>query len=595
LRDALRLGYLFAGSAGTTCEVVAAGAVLLDGSSGRAGSDFIMKLKEIERLRAIAILLVMNVHWCTLFPFLPEIAHHSSSGVDLFFVISGYVVTLSLVRLLPPVDGAATFVDAFEQSKRALRVFYTRRFFRIVPAALAGILVHRFCLDFFPEQFGSRDDWRNQVTAFFGGIYNYTLAYRPGGGATLGLYWSLSVEEHFYLLLPVLFLVLRTTSKRLASCAIVVLTCTFARRFSHPEVPSPEAYLKYASHLRFDSLMAGVAIALVSGSREGQAAPLLPPWVLRYAILPCCIVLVAFLPGVGNDDLLAHEGFVGLWLLSGVLVAYAGLDRGYVLSFPVVDRVLEYVGSRSYALYLLHLTALRIDIGAREQWPQYERWLPLGEEHALRRTAVLLVASLLAAEAMHRLVERPAIALGRRLTDPKVAGPRGLSQREWQWVAVGLVVLMLVSYRHQIALALGPTNLARGKPVTASSRMDGKPGPEALTNGKLESEFGLTTNNDDDPWAQIDLGEPVRIGTIDVRNRADGFQDQAIPLELSLSVDGVSYDAVATRDKIFTQELFWRVHLLGRPLARYVRLHAKKKTNLCLSEVEVFAGSGPVF
>jgi peptidoglycan/LPS O-acetylase OafA/YrhL len=260
--------------------------------------------------------------------------------------------------------------------------------------------------------------------AFFGGVYNYTLAY--DSTPRIGIYWSLSVEEHFYLLLPLIFLVLRTTSRRLAACAIVAFACAFARRYSHPEVPRPEDYLKYASHLRFDSLMSGVAIALVAASSKGQrAAPMMPRWLLRFVILPCCAALVAVLPGAISKDLAIHEGFVGLWLLSGVLVAYAGLDDGYVFSFPVVDRVLEHVGSRSYALYLLHVMVLRLDIAARATSSAYERWFPLGEEHSWRRTALLFAAALVAAEAMHQFVERPSIALGRRLTEARAGAKAG--------------------------------------------------------------------------------------------------------------------------------------------------------------------------
>ncbi len=551
-----------------------------------------MKLKEIERLRAVAILMVMNLHWATLYPFLPEIAHGTWSGVDLFFVISGYVVTLSLLRLFPAVDDGASFLDAFERSRQALKVFYARRFFRIVPAALAGILIQRICIDYFPEQFNSRDEWRADAVAIFSGVFNYKIAYNPF--TKLGVYWSLSVEEHFYLLLPLVFIVLRTTSRRLAACAFVAFACTFARRFSHPEVPHPDAYLKYASHLRFDTLMAGVAIALMAEARKGRSIPppVMPRWLMRFVILPCCVGLVAMLPAAIPEDLALHEGFVGLWMISAVLVAYAGMDRGYVLSFPVVDRVLEYVGSRSYGLYLIHLTVSHLEEGIRHTWGEYDRWLPTTEDYALRRTALLFAVALCGAELIHRLIERPFIALGRRLTDPTV-DRRVLAARAWQWAAAGLTVWTLITYRHRIALAFGPPNLARGKLVIASSHLDYKPPPSALTNGVLESEYGLHTKEEEEPWAEIDLGQPTRVGSIHVYNREDGFQDQQLPLEVSLSVDGSSYKVVALREKMFTQALYWRLNLTDKPLVRYIRLRVKKKTFLCLSEVEVYAGSGP--
>src|ERR1700691_4015325 len=131
-----------------------------------------MRLREIERLRAMAILMVMVVHWDTFQKLLPDVADHSWSGVDLFFVISGFVVTLSLVRLLPPLEGETSFVAAFERAKQALKTFYTRRFFRIMPAALAALLVNRFMMTIFPQSFGTPKAWFAEVVAFYGGVYN---------------------------------------------------------------------------------------------------------------------------------------------------------------------------------------------------------------------------------------------------------------------------------------------------------------------------------------------------------------------------------------------------------------------------------------
>src|SRR5580698_3292556 len=132
-----------------------------------------MRLREIERLRAMAILMVMVVHWDTFQKLLPDVADHSWSGVDLFFVISGFVVTLSLVRLLPPVEEQSSFLGAFDVARPAIKTFYIRRFFRIMPVALVVALGIRVLTGVFPAQFGSSGDWLKEFIAFFGGIYNY--------------------------------------------------------------------------------------------------------------------------------------------------------------------------------------------------------------------------------------------------------------------------------------------------------------------------------------------------------------------------------------------------------------------------------------
>ncbi|HEX3346248.1 MAG TPA: acyltransferase [Polyangiaceae bacterium] len=371
------------------------------------------KLREIERLRACAILMVMVVHWEPLGQMLPEIARHSWSGVDLFFVISGYVVALSLLRLMPPLERVGSFVAAFPRSKPALRMFYARRFFRIMPAALAAALVYRHQMKVFAD-LGPVKEWTTEVVCFFGGVYNYAFAFH--GDFKMGPYWSLAVEEHFYLLLPVLFVVSRTKGRRLLACLAVGAFSVVSRSFAAPPGAIVHNWEKFTSHLRFDSLMAGVALALLVGTVK--APPAMPPRVMRFFVLPSVLVLVACLPGSLPDSLMHTVGFIALWMLSGVLVAFAGMDRGYVLGVPVLAPVLEYIGSRSYALYLLHIPASSFEVRYKKLWPRYGALVEARDPAwPWREVLVLFALSFLMAEVLHRVVEKPFMALGRRLIE----------------------------------------------------------------------------------------------------------------------------------------------------------------------------------
>jgi peptidoglycan/LPS O-acetylase OafA/YrhL len=371
------------------------------------------KLREIERLRACAILMVMVVHWEPLGQMMPEIARHSWSGVDLFFVISGYVVALSYLRLLPALDGAGTFMAAFPRAKPSLRVFYARRFFRIMPAALAAALVYREQMKMFAD-LGPVTQWFTEITCFFGGVYNYAYAFRTD--FKMGVYWSLAVEEHFYLLLPILFVAFRTRSKRFAACLVVAALSIACRAFAAPPGAYVHNWEKFTSHLRFDSLMAGVGIALVAGTRATTAV--MPPRLMRFVVMPGALALIACLPGGLPDSLMHTVGFIALWMLGGLLVAFAGMDRGYVLQIPVLAPVLEYVGSRSYALYLLHIPASSFEVRYKKLWPRYGALVEARDpEWPWREVLVLFVLSFVMAELLHRFVERPFMALGRRLID----------------------------------------------------------------------------------------------------------------------------------------------------------------------------------
>jgi peptidoglycan/LPS O-acetylase OafA/YrhL len=530
-----------------------------------------VKLKEIERLRAFAALLVLCVHWPPLQKFLPAMLADPWSGVDLFFVISGFVVTLSLVRLLPPLEGEHSFVDGFSRARPGLKTFYVRRFFRIMPAALAVALLVRLMTGVLPAEFGTRQEWLKEFLGFFGGVYNYMFAF-GGGPWQLSVYWSLSVEEHFYLLLPVLFLVFRTTNKRLAAAAGVAMCSILSRAILHPADKSLVATSEdmYCSHNRFDSLMAGVALALVLGHLKSAAPALMPKNLMRWVVLPMALLLIGCLPAAAPVYVMHHIGFIALWMLSGLLVAYASLDRGYVLGLPGLGRVLELLGARSYALYLLHPVTLRLETGARKLWPKYAELAPDSDKPWVR-VLVLFAGTLVAAEIVHRVVEKPGIRLGRRIVDAD--GHFALSRTGKRLLAAGLALVFVFYFRHTIMLALGPRDLARGKAVYQSSHPDDAPSPNTLVNGSLESERGAFTKAEEHPWEMIDLGSPTEIGAIRVYNRVDGSEDQQTPLEVQISDDNEHFETIATRHRVFTQAWPWTIHCSDIK-ARYVRLPA---------------------
>jgi peptidoglycan/LPS O-acetylase OafA/YrhL len=383
-----------------------------------------VKLREIERLRAIAVLMVVFAHAAPAFPYLGGVFAHPRTGVDIFFVISGFVVTRSLLRLLPETEHPGGLIGSFDASRRALRVFYTRRFFRIAPLVVAVVALQGlFFVIGLPTSVTGGDIngyWR-EVCAIFDGVYNYAM---PNEGYNqFGVFWSLSVEEHFYLILPVLFVALPTRSKRLAlslsGIGFVAFVCRTFFGEPPPGFAQPEYYRIMTSHLRFDNLLAGVALALLFDGPESRA--FMPKFVMKWFVLPICIALVWAIPRSLPTPTYFHQGFISGWFLSGVLVGYAALDRGYVLDIPVLRNVLEYIGSRSYAVYLLHIPALRLLGLLRQRDVRFERfavqspWLNWG---------FLVLVTLAASEVSWQLLEAPMQRLGKRLIEGKGKEPK---------------------------------------------------------------------------------------------------------------------------------------------------------------------------
>jgi F5/8 type C domain len=152
-------------------------------------------------------------------------------------------------------------------------------------------------------------------------------------------------------------------------------------------------------------------------------------------------------------------------------------------------------------------------------------------------------------------------------------------------IAAVIVTLAFVVYR--VLEATFWPDLAHGKPVTSSSVMPGSPDGHDLVDGTIGTSFALATNNEESPWIQVDLLRVYRLTAVDVYNRVDGWFDDCLPLVLQTSVDGVTWDDVGRRDTTFIYDPPWIVHVDHKP-ARFVRVHALRRTYLALSRIAVF-------
>ncbi|MCC6665819.1 MAG: discoidin domain-containing protein [Polyangiaceae bacterium] len=163
--------------------------------------------------------------------------------------------------------------------------------------------------------------------------------------------------------------------------------------------------------------------------------------------------------------------------------------------------------------------------------------------------------------------------------------------RVLRWARLSaLVVVLLATLGGGLVWALMPSNIARGKPVTASSVRAGTPAPSGLTDGSVTDGYGGHTENDGKAWFMLDLLEPHRLERVVVYHRGDGYHSDVLPLVLELSMDGQTFQRAAVRDGTFTHKKPWRVQLTGQ-VARYVRLRVDRKdpsSYLALGEVEAY-------
>lgn len=373
-----------------------------------------MKLKEVERLRAIAILIVINAHLGN--PFLGRAFRGGWHGVDLFFVISGFVITRSFLGFLPRFEPKEGLARRFRLSGHSLKKFYVRRIFRIVPAA-AGWITFTILLSLLVPSplFGSVHDQLNEAWQILTLRYNYFVA--DGGTAHFSAYWSLMVEEHFYLLFPIFMILLATYRRRLFGCGVgifiaAVVIRSLLDRTGNTAIEVTPTLLEL-THRRFDILLVGVVVALLR--RHGFGDSLVKRNAMPFLLISTAII-VFFWGMLGwLENSCVNLKFVVSEILAGALVFLSAIDNGFVLKIPFLSRALEYVGSRSYGLYLAQGTFLKLfwalDLHVSTF---FHRILGVNIPN-INIVFFYLLPLFIVVEISYRCLERPFINLGARL------------------------------------------------------------------------------------------------------------------------------------------------------------------------------------
>jgi peptidoglycan/LPS O-acetylase OafA/YrhL len=370
------------------------------------------RIADIEVLRAIAVILVIIQHApAVLFPWRGEFQGRLYSyfgfwtGVDLFFAISGFVIARSLLPSLETARGTVDFINN-------TLAFWVRRVWRLLPSAwlwLAIILVLVVCFN----RSGAFGTFRGNFEATIAAIldvanFRVLQVFAQAEHGVSFPYWSLSLEEQFYILLPIAFLF---AGRRLPIVlAVGVLAQLFVPRFG----PGTSDFGNLLNVVRSDALMLGVLIAL--WSRTPTYRLFEPASLRRMPLVGILVLAVLIALLVITGSLVLHLGAfkVGLVaILSAALVFVASFDGDYFFPPGRLKTMLVWIGARSYALYLIHQPAFLM---TREIW---FRIAPPGTvfngTYTLRFaiTAVIILFAL--ADLNYRLVETPLRRRGARI------------------------------------------------------------------------------------------------------------------------------------------------------------------------------------
>ncbi len=378
----------------------------------------------IQQLRGVAILLVLWMHLSlpySLYAVLPGgLNNPGYAGVELFFVISGYVVMTTL--------RANGWSAGYFVARRAFRLYPTILVF--LGIALAALL----WANGFPEGHPGRAILGGSIDAFRAQAIEVLTGTFFGASGTLysfGAVWSLTVEFQFYLAVAVILLgcgLARLTPPRtesllrvLALLGLVGLVVARLAILAGAVLPQP---VRLPVAWKVDFLLAGVLIALALPRRDLPNArprwlPPLSPAMARAGVwltiaAGLVVLSVGPAPPLTPVPVPRHDGLalpIVLLLFGGTIAFATTLAPGLVRGRAAL--VLGWVGDRSYGIYLLHFPCLAITwflITAVSPATASDP-LPYGALQAL----IGLSLSFLLAEASYRWVERPAIGFGARL------------------------------------------------------------------------------------------------------------------------------------------------------------------------------------
>ncbi|CAM3894201.1 acyltransferase family protein [Paracidovorax anthurii] len=354
---------------------------------------------EIEVLRAVAVMFVIIHHYPALLgtpdPGIYRWVEGLWSGVDLFFCISGYVIARGLLPVLASARGAEFWVEVVR--------FWIRRWYRIIPAAwlwiaALGIVNYSLVLH------GDRVFFSDAISAVlhYANLHFYSCTVGFSNACQhLHMYWSLSLEEQFYLLLPISIWVFRKWFP-LFIALVIAFQLPVAR----------DHWSGLLSFIRTDAIAFGVLLAVYKESRflKGVEPGILGK--IRFPVL--AIGLVAAL--VLMKPLGWTRNPVGFAAVASMLLVWlASYEKGYVLPDGWLRKALQKVAARSFSLYLGHIVAFAL----ARRWVM-RLWPSVSDASFLGGLVFVLVGGLvlfLLVELSYRWVEAPWRRKGHAVAD----------------------------------------------------------------------------------------------------------------------------------------------------------------------------------
>lgn len=462
----------------------------------------------IDGVRTLAVLGVIIYH------LLPTTLPGGYLGVPLFLLISGYFVTLQLVRQMDQTGGIQ------------LTKFYLKRLRRLYPVLIVMLTVTTAYITLFARDL--LHNIKSTIATNLLWVYNWweighgqSYFDRFNGESPFTHLWTLGVEAQFYFLWPLilfmLFLILRKRSK--IKWTVFILAVASAVEMALLFDPQNINRVYYGTDTRAFSLLLGSWLALcwpidrLNASLTTHAARILD----GVGIGALLITLLGFftLPGQSSWT---YRGGMFFYSLIGMILIATVVHPGSHMNRWLTNPFFTWIGQRSYGIYVYQLPVMVF----------YERVVEIGR-HPVINALVECLLILAISELSYRLVEQPLAHYQWRYLPASIRHWIDFKMHDWhQWLKVGPVVIICFIALCGLMLPSKPakksavqTRIEKSRQATAAKNKQiakGKTAKVNVNSKSLQKKYGLTSN-------QLKAASELKVTAIGDSVMADASQD----------------------------------------------------------------------
>ena len=462
----------------------------------------------IDGVRTLAVLGVIIYH------LLPTTLPGGYLGVPLFLLISGYFVTLQLVRQMDQTGGIQ------------LTKFYLKRLRRLYPVLIVMLTVTTAYITLFARDL--LHNIKSTIATNLLWVYNWweighgqSYFDRFNGESPFTHLWTLGVEAQFYFLWPLilfmLFLILRKRSK--IKWTVFILAVASAVEMALLFDPQNINRVYYGTDTRAFSLLLGSWLALcwpidhLNANLTAHAARILD----GVGIGALLITLLGFftLPGQSSWT---YRGGMFFYSLIGMILIATVVHPGSHMNRWLTNPFFTWIGQRSYGIYVYQLPVMVF----------YERVVEIGR-HPVINALVECLLILAISEFSYRLVEQPLAHYQWRYLPASIRHWIDFKMHDWhQWLKVGPVVIICFIALCGLMLPSKPakksavqTRIEKSRQATAAKNKQiakGKAAKVNVNSKSLQKKYGLTSN-------QLKAASELKVTAIGDSVMADASQD----------------------------------------------------------------------